>query len=167
MFGCFDTSSSILAMLTINCNASWNSVAHPPFRLLEDNTWQGFWFICWLCGLWFYISTSALQQQWWEAVSWNPVSSHLATVLQQLRMTQWVTPLSSQDTDCPAVCYPSSWRLDRQGHGPASVNLRHDPACISLWLSHCSARPHSWHLDTKDHVISQQECQLRIWLTVW
>lgn len=37
---------------------------------------------------------------------------------------QWATPLSSEDPSCPAVHYLSWWRLDRQGHGPASENLR-------------------------------------------
>lgn len=131
-----------------------NIHAYLSFRRLGNpgsySIWQDFLFICWLCGL-------ILQDKWWETMSWNSLSSHLATVLQQLGMTQWVTPLSSWDADCPAVCYPSSWRLDRQGHSLASVDLRHDPACMSLWLSRCCAGPHSWHLDAKDHVISQQE----------
>lgn len=107
-------------------------------------------------------SASTLQDLWWETVSWNSFSSCLATVLQQLGMAQWVTQLSSEDPDCPAVRYPSSWQLNGQGHSPASENMRCDPACMSLRLSHPCAGPHSWRMDAKDHVISQQEGQLRM-----
>lgn len=112
-------------------------------------------FICWLM---VSCPTSTLAG---SVVGNNEFSSHFATVLQQLGMTQWVTLLSSKDPDCPAVCYPSSRRLNRQGRSPASENLRDDPACMSLWLSHRCAG-HSWHLGTKDHIISQIVGQRRM-----
>lgn len=112
-------------------------------------------FICWLM---VSCPTSTLAG---SVVGNNEFSSHFATVLQQLGMTQWVTPLSSKDPDCPAVCYPSSRRLSRQGRSPGSENLRDDPECMSLWLSHRCAG-HSWHLGTEDHVISQIVGQRRM-----